>query len=108
MAKSYPELVSYGDDGKPQTVRYLELSAMLLNELQKQTTENQRQAAQIRQLTMRAEQQANQMAQLKNIFEQALAAQSGTRSVTAAVFDRSCWCRWILPIIHRFYLAGPS
>ena len=36
VARLYPELVSYGPDGKPQTVRYLELTAMLLNELQKQ------------------------------------------------------------------------
>jgi hypothetical protein len=57
VAKSYPELVSYGADGKPQTVRYLELSAMLLNDLQKQsqrlekqTAENQRQAKELRRL----------------------------------------------------------
>lgn len=46
----YPELVSYGPDGKPQTVRYLELTAMLLNELQKQAKENRMQAGQIREL----------------------------------------------------------
>ena len=28
--------MGYGADGKPQTVRYLELTSMLLNELQKQ------------------------------------------------------------------------
>ena len=46
VARSYPELVSFAD-GKPQTVRYLELSAMLLNKLQTQAKENQRQAGQI-------------------------------------------------------------
>ena len=39
VAKVYPELVVYGPDGKPMTVRYSMLSAMLLNQLQKQTTE---------------------------------------------------------------------
>jgi len=39
VAKSYPELVDYGKDGRPQSVRYLELSAMLLNELRKQDRE---------------------------------------------------------------------
>jgi hypothetical protein len=39
VARVFPELVSYGPDGKPMTVRYLMLSTMLLNELQKQTAE---------------------------------------------------------------------
>jgi hypothetical protein len=36
VERVYPELVTYGPDGKVQSVRYLELTAMLLNELQKQ------------------------------------------------------------------------
>ena len=51
VAKVYPELVSFGPDGKPMTVHYLMLSAMLLNELQKQATENQRLAAQVNRLS---------------------------------------------------------
>src|SRR5208337_2117852 len=43
VAKVYPELVVYGPDGKVETVRYSMLSAMLLNELQKQANELQRQ-----------------------------------------------------------------
>jgi len=39
VAKSYSELLDYGRDGRPQSVRYLELSAMLLNELRKQAQE---------------------------------------------------------------------
>jgi Chaperone of endosialidase len=35
VAKVYPELVTYGDDGKPLSVAYHLLPAMLLNELQK-------------------------------------------------------------------------
>jgi hypothetical protein len=41
VARVYPELVDYDPEGKPLTVRYLELNAMLLNELQKQAQETQ-------------------------------------------------------------------
>jgi len=55
VAKLYPDLVSYGADGKIETVRYLTLISMLLNELQKQTRNqtaaNRRQAEQIRRLS---------------------------------------------------------
>ena len=40
VARIYPELVTHGPDGQVETVNYLTLSAMLLNELQKQTREN--------------------------------------------------------------------
>ncbi len=36
VAEVAPELVVFGRDGKPETVRYQMLSPMLLNELQKQ------------------------------------------------------------------------
>jgi trimeric autotransporter adhesin len=36
VAKVYPELVAYGEDGKPYTVKYQYLASMLLNEVQKQ------------------------------------------------------------------------
>ncbi len=35
VATVYPDLVTYGDDGKPLSVAYQMLPAMLLNELQK-------------------------------------------------------------------------
>ena len=38
VAKIYPDLVVYGEDGQPQTIRYHLLTPMLLNELQKQHT----------------------------------------------------------------------
>ena len=44
VARIYPELVSYGADGKVETVNYLTLTSMLLNELQKQTRFDERQA----------------------------------------------------------------
>ncbi len=36
VAKIYPELVLYGRDGKVESLKYQELPALLLNELQKQ------------------------------------------------------------------------
>ncbi len=36
VAKVYPELVAYDNDGKPYTVRYQYIATMLLNEVQKQ------------------------------------------------------------------------
>jgi hypothetical protein len=53
VAKIYPELVDYDSDGKALTVRYSMLGAMLLNELQKQVGESDRQARQIERLTAR-------------------------------------------------------
>jgi len=48
VAEVYPEMVAYGKDGKPWTVRYQLLAPMLLNELQKQAAQNKRQDEQIR------------------------------------------------------------
>ena len=41
VERVYPELVVHGTDGKVQSVRYLELTALLVNELQKQSSETQ-------------------------------------------------------------------
>jgi hypothetical protein len=57
VAKVYPELVVKGPDAKLMTVRYEELVPMLLNQVQ-------RQAAQIRQLTKRVDQQAEENRQV--------------------------------------------
>jgi trimeric autotransporter adhesin len=43
VERVYPELVVHGSDGKVQSVRYLEFTALLLNELQKQTKETRQQ-----------------------------------------------------------------
>jgi Chaperone of endosialidase len=100
VARVYPELVSY-DHGKVESVHYLTLTAMLLNELQKWARDNAqqaeqigRQAEQIQQLAARSDRQAvqnrrlsTQVAQLKSMFEQAMAAgRSGAR--LAAAFNR--------------------
>jgi Chaperone of endosialidase len=94
VARVYPELVTRGPDGKIETVNYLTLTSMLLNELQKQTSESARQARQIQQLTERSAQQAaqnrdlfTQVSQLRGMFEQAVGAPKGARSVAAA-FNR--------------------
>jgi hypothetical protein len=36
VAKVYPDLVAYDNDGQPYTVRYQYITTMLLNEVQKQ------------------------------------------------------------------------
>jgi hypothetical protein len=51
VERVYPELVTYGSDGKVEAVRYSMLAPMLLNELQKRIRENRRQASRIRELT---------------------------------------------------------
>jgi len=49
VEKGYPNLGLRDEDGKPKTVAYQELPAMLLNEVQKQERENQRLAGQLAQ-----------------------------------------------------------
>jgi hypothetical protein len=51
VKRVYPELVTYGADGQIESVRYTMLTSMLLNELQKQNRENQRQVKQIKMLS---------------------------------------------------------
>jgi DNA repair exonuclease SbcCD ATPase subunit len=55
VAKVYPALVTRGADGKLQSVRYLEFTALLLNELQKQAKET-------RELAQRLETKDRQLA----------------------------------------------
>jgi hypothetical protein len=53
VEKLYPELVIRDTSEKVQSIRYLMLTSMLLNELQKQARENQHQAGQVRRLNAR-------------------------------------------------------
>ena len=101
VAPIYPELVSYGADGKVETVRYLTLTAMLLNELQKQTRLNQRQAEQLQRqaeltkaLSLKVARQEQQLNVQRSAFEVRLSllertiqAQKGSPNLVAA-FDR--------------------
>jgi hypothetical protein len=47
VAEVYPESVAYDNDGKPYTVRYQYLAAMLLNEVQKEYRRADEQSAAI-------------------------------------------------------------
>ena len=58
VAEVFPELVVYADDGSPETVKYRLLSALLLNELQKQYQVNQRQEAELAGVTTQAAEMA--------------------------------------------------
>jgi Chaperone of endosialidase len=61
VARVYPELVDYDNDGKPLMVRYLELNAMLLNEVQKQANQLQTQANQLQTETNQLQAQTRQL-----------------------------------------------
>ena len=50
VAKVYPEMVAYANDGKVLSIKYQLLAPMLLNELQKQAVQNLQQAQDIRSL----------------------------------------------------------
>jgi hypothetical protein len=80
LAKIYPDLVSYGADGKIQTVRYLTLISMLLNELQKQARE-------IGDLKANQEHQRVAIEQRLATLERALAAKTSD-SKLADAFNR--------------------
>jgi hypothetical protein len=75
VAKVNPDLVVYDRDGRPLTVRYDSVNAMLLNEVQQQARQIEAQKEQIATLTARLEQ-----------VEAAIAAQPGAPRAAAASF----------------------
>ena len=78
VARVYPGLVVHGTDGEVQSVRYLELTALLLNELQKQTQHMQRQASQLRDQASQLQKQSSETQELAQRLvtkDQQLAAQ---------------------------------
>jgi hypothetical protein len=75
VEKVYPELVVYGADGKVQTVRYTMMTAMLLNELQKQARENRQQAEDNRQRSSQIDRQSRQIELLSKRLAQAQASE---------------------------------
>jgi hypothetical protein len=87
VARIYPELVIYGEDGKVETVRYSELTGMLLNELQKQRSENARQAAQIKQLSAQMTEAKVSFERRLSALEQTIQARNGDHKLATA-FDR--------------------
>lgn len=91
----YPELVTYGDDGKVDGVRYELMPALLLNEVQKLAAENKRLAAQV-DAPKKKDAQIDAMAERMNALEQQvraakperLAAACGRGDALAKVFFR--------------------
>jgi hypothetical protein len=61
VERVYPELVTYGADGKVETVRYSMLTSMLLNELQKQALTIRNQNRDKEQRALQIKQQAQQI-----------------------------------------------
>jgi hypothetical protein len=59
--------VTYGDDGKPISVAYHLLPAMLLNELQKQVRENRQKDAQIDALQKQVESLQKETARINHL-----------------------------------------
>ena len=88
VAKIYPELVTYGSDGNVMAVRYSMLSAMLLNELQKQTGMNERQGAQLRRQSDCLERQAGQIRALAAKLAAVEAAARHDLAAQRAAFER--------------------
>jgi hypothetical protein len=62
VARVYPELVTRDSEGKLQSVRYLEFTALLLNELQKRANQLQTQARETQELAQRLETEDRQLA----------------------------------------------
>ena len=94
VARVYPELVVHGTDGKPLTVRYLELNAMLLNELQKQARETQELAQRLETKDRQLAEQQHEIDALKQkdtsinaLSEQLTALEQQVRTANSARFD---------------------
>jgi hypothetical protein len=68
----YPELVTYDAQGKLESVRYEQLIAMLLNELQKEHAHNALQAEQLAQQAVQLQRVSAQMVQAKAGYERTL------------------------------------
>jgi septal ring factor EnvC (AmiA/AmiB activator) len=71
VARVYPELVVRGTDGKVESVRYLELTGLLLNELQKQSSQLQTQTNQLKAQAS----ETRELAQRMQTKDQQIAAQ---------------------------------
>lgn len=76
VAKVYPELVAYDNDGQPYSVRYQYLSTMLLNEAQKQYRRAEQQAEVIKTQEKKIDQLEQRLSRLETMMAtQASAAQ---------------------------------
>jgi hypothetical protein len=86
VAEVYPELVQYDKDGVPYTVRYHLVNAMLLNEVQKQYRQIQKQDELIRELYQVAKEKDARIQKMKETLEaieKRLVAVEGLTKTTA-------------------------
>jgi len=87
VAKVNPDLVIYGSDGKPYTVRYDAVNAMLLNEFLKEYRKNEEQEATIAQLKRDSAEQRKQIetltAGLQKVSNQLELSQPAPRAVVS-------------------------
>jgi hypothetical protein len=88
VAKIYPELVTYGPDGKIQTVRCLTLSAMLLNEIGKQSAALRNQNSRNDQQSEQIARQARQIESLTAKLAQVEASTQRKLGMQQAVFEQ--------------------
>lgn len=89
VARVSPDLVSYDTEGRPETVRYQFVNAMLLNEVQKQARQLDAQALQLAEQRRRMEEQTKQVAALTGRLLQV------EETLGAAACSRAC------PVSHR-------
>ena len=68
VAKVYPELVAYDNDGQPYAVRYQYLSTMLLNEMQKQYRRTEAQTEIIEAQAKKIEQLEERLSRLEELL----------------------------------------
>jgi uncharacterized coiled-coil protein SlyX len=68
VAKIAPDLVTMDDQGKPLTVRYDEVNAMLLNEFLKEHRKVEQQEHKIREQECKVQEQETTITQLKKDF----------------------------------------
>ncbi len=69
VAKIYPELVAYDNDGRPYTVRYQYLASMLLNEVQKEHHHAEAQAVVITEQADKIEALEQRLSRLERLLE---------------------------------------
>jgi trimeric autotransporter adhesin len=84
VAKVYPELVAYDNDGQPYSVRYQYLSTMLLNEAQKQYRRAEAQAEVINTQEQKIDSQQRQIEEMQQRLSR-LETLIGTRVSTARI-----------------------
>ena len=87
VARVYPELVQRGLDGKVEGVRYLEFTALLLNELQKQAHQLQTKDTQLAAQQREIEALKQKDASINALSERLAALEQQVRTANSARFD---------------------